>query len=405
MSSRSSISASEPPKIPAQVSSTPRTPRIYTQRKLSSARRVRDMRSLPEYDSRSLLADPLKAYSQPDVLYEEKVKLTQEIDALLAEVVPLREQTELISNQFDEPDRNPLEEVKEIELRQKIESYQNEIEMINKSLSRFEEVFTTKNEEELKGQIQESRHEKSVLEQEIEELQKQRDESSDKNEDMKYSPSVDIVADNNQRIADLQKLLDDLKKEEADLLAEHEKLLISEPSDSSKSSQLGPYIRQLQQLQHIRTKRSVELKKAERSYKSQVQFMEAVKADKQKKDRERKRREAWNESFKSRMAANEESQRRIEESRNGKRSPKLKQNNNNNDTIISFYEEEEKVEYETIKRIVRYRHKHKRYHHKQHNEEEELIPLPNPLMFSTEVEKTDTLHITQPQKQEDNNQE
>lgn len=393
MSSRSSISTSASSKLATQVSSAPRTPRVHTQRKLSSVRRVRDMRNLPEYDSRSLLADPLKAYSQPDVLYEEKVKLTQDIDSLLAEVVPLREQAELISNQFEESDRDPLEEFHEHECKRKIEAYQNEIEIINNKINKFTEVFTVKNEEDLKELIQGYRHEKSVLESEVEELQNRLNDSNNKTDDMQNSAFIDVYQDNLERISNLQKLLDDLKQEEADLLAKHEQLLNSEPSDSSIISRLAPYKKTLQQLEHQKTKRSVELKKIQRNYEVQAKIMAAAKADKLQKERERKNREAWNESFKSRVAANEESQRKIESSRNENRYA------NKNNTIASFYEEEEKIEYETIKRIVVHRHKKKRYHHKHHNEEEEQMPpLDNPLMFSTEVEKTDTLHITQPQQ-------
>lgn len=412
MSSRSSISTTTSNKMQNQVVSTPRTPRVYTQRKLSSARRVRDMRSLPEYDSRSLLADPLKAYSQPDALYEEKIKLTMDIDSLLAEIVPLREQAQLISEQFDEPDRDPLEEASEIEKRQKIESYQNEIESINRNLARFNEAFTVKNEEDLKGQIQVFRHEKSVLESEIDEMTKKLYDSSDKTEDMQNSPNVDIVQENNKKIVGLQKLLDELKKEEEDLLAQHEQLLNSQPTDISRSEQIGPYTRKLQQLQHIRIKRSVEFKKVQRNYEIQVKSMEALKAEKQKKNRERKSREAWNESFKSREAVNEENQRKIEENRkreselsyyrNNGQYPSSRKGANNNNTISTNYDDDDEIQYETIKQIVIHRHKHKRYHHKKQNveEEESIPPLENPLMFSTEVEKTESLHITQPQKKD-----
>lgn len=389
-------------KSPRQLLTNFSSPHVYIHRNISVSRRLKEIRNLPEYDSRDLLADPLKAFSTPDALYEEKLTLEHDISSLKSEVLPLREQSELISKQFEEQDRDPLEEAEERSLQQQYDSYQNEITTINKNMAVLSECYTVKNEEDLKGQIQDFRHDQSVLEAQIDDLKQKVEESQEALEKANNSPNIEPIQANDQKISELQAFLDELKNEEQELMKKFESLLNHESENIQANTVLNTYLRQLRQLQHLKATRSVEMKKTQKNYESQKQFMETVKTDKQRKEQERKNRETWRQSYKIR-----ESQRSNYE----EPSEKEVQNQEEEDEILNTILNDSQngdakvVQYETIKRKVIHRRKHRRYHNRNPSNIEEgdqneeiLPPTENPIMFSTEVENTDSLAISKDDK-------
>ena len=367
---------------------------IFINEKVTPQERLKILKKYPSaLESRNVFEDDNKEYTSIDTLLSEKIQLTNEVNNLLSEVLPLRQQVKYYCMQYNNDYDDPTGEFEKKKLKEKIENDQLEIEKIEMNIKQLHDYFTNKNLEFIKATIQNQRHEKSDLDTEILEIQGKLQQSEEKLRKLNNDYNKEPFDKKSDEISELCTMLEDMKKEEKDLLEEHERLLKLITAKKHCEDKLAPYRNQLKQLEHIRTRKSVELSKLKKDRIKHRQNFEAMMALNEKRARERKNREVFHRRYKKRIQEKQELKKKMQAIDDNQNINNMNQNNIRNPKQPNQKNFEHEIEYETVIRIVRRKRKHRHFHHHNIAHEEETIP--DAIMFSTEVENTSSLRISQ----------
>lgn len=377
--------------------SSPR--RIISTHPLSPRARVKQIRRLPSFDTRSLLANPNLEYAQPAYILEQKLQISQQVEQLRKEVSLLREKYQLIlstlkdsknddnANSFQNDEIEDIyDEMAQHELSKKLSNYQAEYDELERRISAYNSSLTENTQMDLSNYVTTQRGIKTQLEDEINEALRQIEE---KNELLiaKVSENYTEKIDANQmKITQLTELFLDLQKEEQLMLQLHQDMCKPVPVSNELKQEYMNCQRKLQMLQHSHARKLVDMKKLQKEQQQEKIALYSVKQIREENEKKRRERIASQLIYKKRAAEMlEESSRAVSE---------IKENENN----------------EKLTTTKRRKHKHKHWHHHRQDDEStttengnksqndivvdegvDLVPKPN--TFKTEVEKVNSLCI------------
>lgn len=388
-------------QIPSTRSTTrgltsPRRNLIST-RPLSPSTRVKKIRKLPSFDTRSLLGNPNLEYVQPAYILEQKLQLSPQVEELRKEVAILRENYQLIlstlkdtqSDTNADSSQNDItdvmyDEMAQHELSKKLSHYQAECDELDRRISTYNSTLTEKTENDLNNYVTNQKSWKTLLENEVESAQKLVDE---KNEllAMKITENYAETIDANQiKISHLTQLLNDLRKEEQLMLQMHQDVYKSEVFPPESIQEIQSYQRKLQMLQHTHARKLVDMTKLQKELQQEKVALFAVKQAREENEKRRRERIASQLIYKKRAEMLSESSRAVSE---------MKKN-----------EEDQNL---TTTKKKKNKHKHKHWHHHRKDEANEnenksqsgivvddgVEIVQKPKTFKTEVEKVNSLCI------------
>lgn len=369
--------------------SSPRRNFIST-RTLSPSSRVKKIRKLPSFDTRSLIANPNLEYIQPAYILEQKLHLIPEVEALRKEVSLLRENYQLLLatlkdskkgvNTVDETGDLIYDEMAQHELTRKLTNYQAEADELESCISSYNNTLTEETEMDLNNYVT---NQKQIMNQLTEGIEMDVKLTEERNELLLTKTTADyaeIVDANEVKISQLNELLYDLRKEEKLMLQMHQDMCKSEPSKTETNQEINYYLRQLQMLQHTRARKIVDINKLQREHQQEKIALESIKLVKEEAEKKRRERMASQLIYKRKAQQLEE---------NSRAASQMKQN-----------EEDQK-----LTSTKRRKHKHKHWHHRRQDDDNKTednividgnddVTKKDPLnTFKTEVKKIDTLCI------------
>ena len=334
-------------------------------------RRLEVLRRLPPGDSRALISDPNADYNAPETIMDIGCRLLIDVDQIKQEVVPLRERVRVLE-QAHAPDEDPEEEVRRRQAEERIGDLKYRITEQKRQIAQLEEMFDEEQAKILSDYIVWQRE---TLQTESAELPRREEELEKANDaliDLMDSEAVEQEGKASMKIEELRAMLNEMRGEEADLMEEHEALLRSEPSAIEDAKIIASWQKKLQNVEHVKAYRKLEMSKLIRLQKSQIENMEASIRDKKRREDVDRARETWRKNY--HIRADQERERRLkQEEENAKQreldmQEEMERQKKAKEAALRKKKqqeekkkrEEEKKKQEEADRRARHKHRHKR---------------------------------------------